>query len=219
MTENQIEPCPEVAPIEDKNEVQSVEQAEEEHEPVVIVQPTFEEVEAGVKNVIPIPAATHITKVPLDLCPEHKVPRCYCKICNYKHETDEIPIDGNFEIPKTADVTKPPPPKKGKQQQITITIKARNKKKSTTTISGISLFGGDVKEISKLISKKIATAAATKEKAGETVIVVQGDASDQIKNIIKTALKIPATSIQVVKKVKQPKPITPVPPPQNRNFE
>ena len=61
----------------------------------------------------------------------------------------------------------------------------RNKRKYVTAVSGLEAFGLDLKKVSKDFGKKFATGSSvTKTASGGEEIVVQGDLSDEIYEMI-----------------------------------
>lgn len=64
---------------------------------------------------------------------------------------------------------------------MTIKRVERNKRKYVTEVSGLELFGLDLKKVAKEFGKKFATGSSvTKTAAGGEEITVQGDVSDDI---------------------------------------
>lgn len=67
------------------------------------------------------------------------------------------------------------------QSKILIKRVERNKRKYVTVVSGLELFGFELKKVSKDFGKKFATGSSvTKTPTGGEEIVVQGDLSDEI---------------------------------------
>lgn len=67
------------------------------------------------------------------------------------------------------------------QSKILIKRVERNKRKFVTAVSGLEAFGLDLKKVSKDFGKKFATGSSvTKTASGGEEIVVQGDLSDEI---------------------------------------
>jgi density-regulated protein DRP1 len=61
----------------------------------------------------------------------------------------------------------------------------RNKRKYVTAVSGLEAFGMDLKKVSKDFGKKFATGSSvTKTPSGGEEIVVQGDVSDEIYDML-----------------------------------
>ena len=209
--------------------VEEEEQCTEEEE--IDHTPKFDP-EIGDVVISPVPPAKKLRRVEVEICPICGFPTCYCKFGQSKHEQYEerlkkraekqaaagdkpakIPVDTSFEVPDTVGIDEAVSLKEQEEhkkakppQKILIVTKQRNKKKATTTISGLQRRGVDVKELAKLVSKKMCAAAAMKEKAAEEVIVFQGDANQQLIDLIKRACGVTDKDIQVSKKKEAPKP-------------
>lgn len=77
----------------------------------------------------------------------------------------------------------------------------RNKKKFVTAVTGLEAFGLDLKKVAKEFGKKFATGSSvTKTASGGEEIVVQGDVSDEIEEMLleKYGDKIPEDNIELV---------------------
>lgn len=69
--------------------------------------------------------------------------------------------------------------------QITIKRIERNKRKHITAVHGLEAFGIDLKKVAKQFASKFATGASvTKNAQGLDEVVVQGDVSDEIMDMI-----------------------------------
>jgi density-regulated protein DRP1 len=91
-----------------------------------------------------------------------------------------------------------------------VTIKRieRNKRKHVTAIHGLEAFGIDLKKAAKQFSSKFATGSSvTKNLQGLEEIVVQGDVSDEIVDMIEAGVGvlkgIPADNVEVVEEKKK----------------
>jgi len=98
--------------------------------------------------------------------------------------------------------------KKRLASQVTIKRIERNKRKHVTSIHGLEAFGVDLKKAAKQFSSKFATGSSvTKNLQGQDEIVVQGDVSDEIVEMIEAevgVLKgIPADNVEVVEEKKK----------------
>ncbi|KAG6866901.1 Translation machinery-associated protein 22 [Blastosporella zonata] len=98
--------------------------------------------------------------------------------------------------------------KKKLASQVTIKRIERNKRKHVTSIHGLEAFGVDLKKAAKQFSSKFATGSSvTKNLQGQDEIVVQGDVSDEIVEMIEAGagvLKgIPADNVEVVEEKKK----------------
>ncbi|KAF7795546.1 hypothetical protein EIP86_006708 [Pleurotus ostreatoroseus] len=98
--------------------------------------------------------------------------------------------------------------KKKMASQITIKRIERNKRKHVTSVHGLEAFGVDLKKASKLFAQKFATGASvTKNPQGLEEIVVQGDVSGEIAEMIEQqtgVLKgVPADNIVEVEEKKK----------------
>lgn len=92
--------------------------------------------------------------------------------------------------------------------QVTIKRIERNKRKHVTSIHGLDAFGIDLKKASKQFSSKFATGSSvTKNPQGQEEIVVQGDVSDEIVEMIEAGVGvlkgIPADNVEVVEEKKK----------------
>ncbi|KKA29533.1 hypothetical protein TD95_003554 [Thielaviopsis punctulata] len=91
----------------------------------------------------------------------------------------------------------------------TVTIKRimRNKNKFVTSVSGLEAFGLDLKKVAKEFGKKFATGSSvTKTPAGNDEIVVQGDVSPEIEELLLENYKnIPGDHIELIEEKKKKK--------------
>ena len=72
-----------------------------------------------------------------------------------------------------------------KAPKVLVTMKRRNKRKFTVNISGLDMFGVKLKEAAKKFSKKFAcSSTVTKNDMGGKEVVMQGDFSQDLGNII-----------------------------------
>lgn len=85
----------------------------------------------------------------------------------------------------------------------------RNKRKHVTAVHGLESFGVDLKRCAKLFATRFATGASvTKNAQGLDEIVVQGDVSDEILDMIESGtvpiLKdVPADNVELVEEKKK----------------
>lgn len=82
----------------------------------------------------------------------------------------------------------------------------RNKRKYVTAVSGLELFGLDLKKVAKDFGKKFATGSSvTKTASGGEEIVVQGDVSDEIEEFLLEKYEgvIPEDNIELVEDKKK----------------
>src|SRR6516164_3515772 len=84
----------------------------------------------------------------------------------------------------------------------------RNKRKHITSIQGLEAFGVDLKKAAKQFAGKFATGSSvTKNPQGQEEIVVQGDVSDEIVEMIEAGLgvlkDIPVDSVKIVEEKKK----------------
>jgi len=98
--------------------------------------------------------------------------------------------------------------KKKMASQVTIKRIERNKRKHVTAVHGLEAFGIDLKKVAKQFASKFATGASvTKNAQGLDEIVVQGDVSDEILEMIEEEaglLKgIPADNVEIVEEKKK----------------
>ncbi|KAJ3727912.1 density-regulated protein DRP1 [Lentinula raphanica] len=93
--------------------------------------------------------------------------------------------------------------KKKMASQVTIKRIERNKRKHVTSVHGLEAFGIDLKKAAKQFASKFATGASvTKNPQGQEEIVVQGDVSDEILEMIEEEVGIlkgiPADNVEIV---------------------
>ncbi|KAF8886934.1 translation initiation factor SUI1, partial [Infundibulicybe gibba] len=98
--------------------------------------------------------------------------------------------------------------KKKLASQITIKRIERNKRKHVTSIHGLEAFEIDLKKAAKQFASKFATGASvTKNPQGLEEIIVQGDVSDEIVEMIEGEIGvlkgIPADNVEVVEEKKK----------------
>ncbi|BFZ62284.1 Translation machinery-associated protein 22 [Saitoella coloradoensis] len=105
-----------------------------------------------------------------------------------------------------------------KKSRTKVTIKRveRNKRKHITSIQGLEHFGIDLKKAAKLFANKFATGASvSKTAAGVDEIVVQGDVSEEVEDVILEKFKeVPEDNIELTEdkpKKKAPKEVAPQP--------
>ena len=84
----------------------------------------------------------------------------------------------------------------------------RNKRKHVTSIQGLEVFGIDLKKAAKQFAGKFATGSSvTKNIQGQEEIVVQGDVSEEIAEMIEAGVGllkgIPADSVKIVEEKKK----------------
>ncbi|RDB19945.1 Translation machinery-associated protein 22 [Hypsizygus marmoreus] len=98
--------------------------------------------------------------------------------------------------------------KKKLASQITIKRIERNKRKHVTAIHGLDAFGVDLKKASKQFASKFATGSSvTKNLQGQDEVVVQGDVSDEIVDMIEAGVGvlkgIPVDNVEIVEEKKK----------------
>ena len=84
----------------------------------------------------------------------------------------------------------------------------RNKRKYVTAVHGLEAFGIDLKKVAKQFASKFATGASvTKNAQGLDEIVVQGDVSDEILEMIEDGVGllkgIPVDNVEIVEEKKK----------------
>lgn len=97
---------------------------------------------------------------------------------------------------------------KSQKPQVTIKRIERNKRKHVTSIHGLEAFGIDLKKAAKQFASKFATGASvTKNPQGLEEIVVQGDVSDEVLEMIEGEVGllqgVPAENVQLVEEKKK----------------
>lgn len=172
-----------------------------------------------------VPEAPVLQKASVEYCPKCDVPLCYCRFFKIhgegaegeEGEKAEGAEGGEAEEEKKAPAKGGKGGKKGAKDpkdlpKIEIVVKNRKARKFLTTVSKIEPWGLDLKELQKAISKKMSTSCSTKKKDGMMQIIVQGDASNQLRDVLKTQFGVPVTSIQItIKQKKKPEPAQPPP--------
>ncbi|KAF8916704.1 translation initiation factor SUI1 [Mucidula mucida] len=98
--------------------------------------------------------------------------------------------------------------KKKMASQVIIKRIERNKRKHITSIHGLEAFGIDLKKVAKQFASKFATGASvTKNAQGQDEIVVQGDVSDEVLEMIEEEVGllkgIPADNVEIVEEKKK----------------
>ncbi|KAG2142735.1 eukaryotic translation initiation factor 1-like protein [Suillus bovinus] len=98
--------------------------------------------------------------------------------------------------------------KKKMASQVSIKRIERNKRKHVTAIHGLEAFDIDLKKAAKFLAQKFATGASvTKNAQGQDEIVVQGDVSDDVMELIEGGagpLKgVPADNVVIVEEKKK----------------
>ncbi|KAF8839307.1 density-regulated protein DRP1 [Paxillus ammoniavirescens] len=98
--------------------------------------------------------------------------------------------------------------KKKMASQISIRRIERNRRKFVTAVHGLEAFEIDLKKAAKFLAQKFATGASvTKNPQGQDEIVVQGDVSDEILELIEnnTGLfkGVPAANVEIVEEKKK----------------
>ncbi|KAJ3815130.1 translation initiation factor SUI1 [Lentinula aff. lateritia] len=98
--------------------------------------------------------------------------------------------------------------KKKLASQVTIKRIERNKRKHVTSIHGLEAFDIDLKKAAKQFASKFATGASvTKNPQGLEEIVVQGDVSDEVLEMIEGEVGIlkgiPADNVEIVEEKKK----------------
>lgn len=81
----------------------------------------------------------------------------------------------------------------------------RNKRKYVTTVSGLELFGYELKKVAKDFGKKFATGSSvTKVPSGGEEITIQGDVSVDVEEYILDHLKdVPEDNVELVEDKKK----------------
>jgi len=96
-----------------------------------------------------------------------------------KLETDSAKKEAKAEAKAEAEK------KKRKESKITIKRVERNKRKHVTIVHGLETFGVDLKKAAKLFAQKFATGSSvSKNLQGQEEIVVQGDVTEEIIDMI-----------------------------------
>ena len=142
------------------------------------------------------------------ICPRCDVPICYCQFFGHTHKINENGEETDVieEVPDLQKLAKKKAGKKENEnkQDIKVIIKSRTKRKKITTIENMEDWDIDVKDFSKQISKKMAIGCSTqKSPTGKLQVVVQGDASIQVIEILIKQMKIPKDNIKAIRKEKK----------------
>ncbi|KAL4063474.1 translation initiation factor SUI1 [Scleroderma yunnanense] len=98
--------------------------------------------------------------------------------------------------------------KKKMASQVSIKRMERNKRKFVTAIHGLEAFDVDLKKAAKFLAQKYATGASvTKNAQGLDEIVVQGDVSDEVLELVQSGAGIfkgvPAANVEIVEEKKK----------------
>ncbi|RKP09020.1 translation initiation factor SUI1, partial [Thamnocephalis sphaerospora] len=106
--------------------------------------------------------------------------------------------------------------KKAPVNKVTIKRIERNKRKHVTSIFGLHLFDVDLKKAAKMFANKFACGSSvTKNNQGNDEIVVQGDVTDEVRELIlSTWSKVTEDVVETVIEEKKKKKAPPMPPPQ-----
>ena len=86
-------------------------------------------------------------------------------------------------------------------KKISIKFKARNMKKGITTIYGLDIMGFNEKEMNKMastIKKKFGCASYIKEIEGNIIIEIQGNKTDETKDLLINNFDIPMNKISIL---------------------
>ncbi|CAE6432314.1 hypothetical protein ACGC1H_000385 [Rhizoctonia solani] len=95
------------------------------------------------------------------------------------------------DLEAKADVKAEADLKKKKASKVTIKRIERNKRKHVTSIHGLEAFDVDLKKAAKLFAQKFATGSSvTKNPQGQDEIVVQGDVTDDIMEMIENQVGV-----------------------------
>lgn len=140
--------------------------------------------------------------VDIEICDKCGVPIKYCVFFGHVESADG---EGN-EAPAPTPQPKKGGKKEAPKQDIIITVKERTKKKRTTSIKNLEGWGVDVKELSKTLAKKMAIGCSMKNTPTGVEIVIQGDAGQQVIDILLKQYKVPKGNIKAVRKAKKKTP-------------
>jgi len=135
-----------------------------------------------------------LERIEVVLCPECRVPPCYCKF--FGHIVVDAEEEEVVEEEKAETVPSNLP-------KVIFTVKARSKRKNVTTISGLEGIGVDLKEFSHFVQKKMAIGCSMKNKGNQNVAVIQGDASKMLVQLVKEHCSLQQSQISIVKKAKK----------------
>ncbi|KAJ3164133.1 Translation machinery-associated protein 22 [Geranomyces variabilis] len=107
--------------------------------------------------------------------------------------------DGMTKEQKKAEAKAAQEAKKKANQRVVIKRIERSKRKCVIEVSGLELFGVDLKKAAKLFATKFATGASvTKNPQGTDDIVVQGDVQDDIYDlVVETWEQVPEEQIEL----------------------
>eukprot|EP00835_Amoeboradix_gromovi_P000065 NODE_1_length_95616_cov_0.657642.p65 type:complete len:152 gc:universal NODE_1_length_95616_cov_0.657642:85685-85230(-) len=144
--------------------------------------------EFEVREIVPI-YCIHCT-LPLEYC--YKTDKCI-EFWKVEHPDIEESLSQEYKKPKKVKTEKI----KG-GGQIVVTITSRSKKKHITSIAGLEAHEIDMKAFAKTLAKQFACSTS----ANSNEIVVQGDLTYEIEDILKEALG-PDLLIEIKKKEKK----------------
>ncbi|KAJ3350292.1 Translation machinery-associated protein 22 [Kappamyces sp. JEL0680] len=136
-----------------------------------------------------------ICSAPCEYC-EFGTRKEECKAwCKEHHPDDFDKIYGG----ETGDEPKPAPRKK-----VTIMIEERTKRKRITHITGLELFGVDLKKAAKAFASKFAASSAVSKKGdGSDEIIIQGDCEYELPDFLAASFAIKESDIEFLEPKKK----------------
>ena len=155
-----------------------------------------------------------LKKVDIELCEICRVPPVYCKFFGHyiipsnllnEEEEEEIFEEDDEEEQKLIEIL--PKEKKPKELvKIIFTVKSRSKRKNVTSVRGLEQNGIDLKELSHLLMKKVGIGCSSNFKDNQNILVIQGDITNRILEVIFENTIIKKSMITIEKKQKHKKP-------------
>lgn len=121
--------------------------------------------------------------ISVQYCSQCTLPPEYCEFtdCAKKAQAETSGTDPESKRQTRGGKAQGPKAKKQSEKRLEVFRSNRGKKKFVTVIVGMSTFGVDLKEASKLFSKKFACSSSV---TGPDEIVVQGDVKDELIDLI-----------------------------------
>lgn len=144
--------------------------------------------------------------VELDVCEKCGVPKAYCGFFGHVQKPEGEEGDAAPEAAPAPKAKGPANKKEAAKQNVIVTVKQRTKKKNTTSIKNLEGWNVDIKEFCTAIKKKMAIGCSTKSGPTGVEVVIQGDAGQQVIDMLLKQYKVPKGNIQAVRKAKKKTP-------------
>lgn len=119
--------------------------------------------------------------ISVQYCDQCTLPTEYCEFTDCAKRAASSNADSEHKRQTRGGKAQGPKAKKQAEKKLEVFRSNRGKKKFVTVIVGMATFGVDLKEASKLFSKKFACSSSV---TGPDEIVVQGDVKDELIDMI-----------------------------------